>query len=100
MVGLFVLVALLFALVIPLLLWLEIDRETSNPSVVDRSEAERLAREQGGRNDSRPASDDRTNGRSTDDGSDDHGSEPEWGTQNGSDERWGSRSDDTERDDR
>ncbi|MFC4542723.1 hypothetical protein ACFO5R_12405 [Halosolutus amylolyticus] len=45
----FVFVFLLFALAIPLLLWLAIENETSDPAVVDRSEAERIAKERGGR---------------------------------------------------
>ncbi|ELZ22963.1 hypothetical protein [Natrinema limicola] len=37
------------ALVVPLFLWLLIDQETSNPTVVDRAEAERIAKDRGGR---------------------------------------------------
>jgi len=37
------------ALVVPLLLWLLIDQETSNPTIVDRADAERIAKERGGR---------------------------------------------------
>ncbi|WP_247002676.1 hypothetical protein [Halosolutus gelatinilyticus] len=44
---------LLFAVGIPLVLWLAIENETSDPTVVDRSEAERIATERGGRSASR-----------------------------------------------
>ncbi|SDC36008.1 hypothetical protein [Natrinema hispanicum] len=37
------------ALVVPFLLWLLIDQETSNPTIVDRADAERIAKERGGR---------------------------------------------------
>jgi len=33
----------------PVVLYILIERETSDPTIVDRSEAERLARKQGGR---------------------------------------------------
>jgi hypothetical protein len=39
----------LFGIVVPLVLYLLIDEETSNPEIVDRSEAERLAQRRGGR---------------------------------------------------
>ncbi|WP_254762170.1 hypothetical protein [Natrinema marinum] len=47
--------ALLFAmaLVIPLVLWAAISQETAEPTVVDRAEAERIAKERGGRGSSR-----------------------------------------------
>ncbi|WP_408956935.1 hypothetical protein [Natrinema sp. 74] len=50
-VGFVFLVAI--ALVIPLILWAAISEETSNPTVVDRAEAERIAKERGGRGSSR-----------------------------------------------
>lgn len=48
-------IVLLISFAIPLVLWLAISRETSNPTVVDRAEAERIAKEHGGRNPSRSA---------------------------------------------
>ncbi|QLK27698.1 hypothetical protein HYG81_08875 [Natrinema zhouii] len=48
-------IVLLVSFAIPLVLWLAISRETSNPTVVDRAEAERIAKEHGGRNPSRSA---------------------------------------------
>jgi len=53
-VGFVFLVAI--ALVIPLILWAAISQETSNPTVVDRAEAERIAKERGGRQSSRSSS--------------------------------------------
>ncbi|RZV11683.1 hypothetical protein BDK88_0564 [Natrinema hispanicum] len=48
------------ALVVPFLLWVLIDQETSNPTVVDRTEAERIAKDRGGQQSStdRTADDD------------------------------------------
>ena len=48
------------ALVVPFLLWVLIDQETSNPTVVDRAEAERIAKDRGGQQSStdRTADDD------------------------------------------
>ncbi|MDS0476666.1 hypothetical protein [Natrinema sp. 1APR25-10V2] len=40
---------LLIAVAFTLVLWLAISRETSDPTVVDRAEAERIAKERGGR---------------------------------------------------
>ncbi|WP_436345618.1 hypothetical protein [Natronorubrum sp. FCH18a] len=86
MFGLVFLLVLLFALVIPLVLWLAIDNETSNPTVVDRSDAEQLAKERGGRGGSRSSS-----------GADAARTDPdEQGTESG----WGTRPDDADRYDR
>ena len=49
----FVLVFVLFAIAIPLAIWVVIENETSNATVVDRAEAERIAKERGGRGGSR-----------------------------------------------
>ncbi|WP_226480748.1 hypothetical protein [Natrinema amylolyticum] len=46
---------LLASLAIPLVLWLAISRETADPTVVDRAEAERIAKERGGRDPARSA---------------------------------------------
>ncbi|PCR92515.1 hypothetical protein [Natrinema ejinorense] len=43
----------LASLAVPLVLWLAISRETSDPTVVDRAEAERIAKERGGRDTAR-----------------------------------------------
>ncbi|WP_440770834.1 hypothetical protein [Natronorubrum sp. DTA28] len=86
MSGAFVLFVLLFSLLIPLVLWLAIADETSNPTVVDRTEAERLARERGGRPESRSNADGTTLGTEADD----HESELGWET----------RTEDADRDDR
>ncbi|OLZ39584.1 hypothetical protein A6E15_00660 [Natrinema saccharevitans] len=48
-----VVLLLVVSLAIPLVLWLAISRETSDPTVVDRREAERIAKERGGREPSR-----------------------------------------------
>ncbi|ELZ18269.1 hypothetical protein C478_01385 [Natrinema thermotolerans DSM 11552] len=50
-----VVILLVVSLAIPLVLWLAISRETSDPTVVDRREAERIAKERGGREPSRSA---------------------------------------------
>ena len=42
-------IVLLGTIAIPFVLWLAISRETSDPTVVDRAEAERIAKERGGR---------------------------------------------------
>ncbi len=69
----------LFALAAPLVLWLLIAGETSNPTVVDREEAERIARERGGLDGTdRRESPDRRDGR------DDRPDRDEWGV----DSRW------------
>ncbi|MBZ6495595.1 hypothetical protein [Natrinema longum] len=43
------LLVVLASLAVPFVLWLAISRETSDPTVVDRAEAERIAKERGGR---------------------------------------------------
>ncbi|ELY82767.1 hypothetical protein [Natrinema pallidum] len=45
-------------LAVPFVLWLAISQETSAPTVVDRAEAERIAKERGGREPTRAADDD------------------------------------------
>lgn len=84
-------VVLLFlvGLVIPLVLWLAIDAETSDPTVVDRAEAERIATERGGRNLTRSGGD-REHPDVTAPSTDDRATELERGT----------RTDDADRDDR
>ncbi|WP_226039544.1 hypothetical protein [Natrinema sp. DC36] len=57
MAAVVVVILLLVSLVIPLVLWLAISRETSDPTVMDRREAERIAKERGGREPSRSARD-------------------------------------------
>jgi|GEM_PF-736237 hypothetical protein len=52
-----VVILLLVSLAISLVLWLAISRETSDPTVVDRREAERIAKDRGGREPSRSARD-------------------------------------------
>ncbi|AEH36462.1 hypothetical protein [Halopiger xanaduensis] len=49
----FVVLVLLFAVLIPLVLWVAIEGETSNATVMDRTDAERIAKERGGRSGSR-----------------------------------------------
>ncbi|QSX00137.1 hypothetical protein [Haloterrigena alkaliphila] len=88
MTGAIIIVFLLFAIAIPLALWVAIEGETSNPTVVDRTEAERIAQEQGGRKRSGSDSSERAGGvRNHTDNFDE---EPGWGT----------RSEDSDRDDR
>ncbi|WP_137289287.1 hypothetical protein [Natronorubrum halophilum] len=70
------LLIVLLAIVVPLVLWLAIDNETSNPTVVDRSDAEQLAKERGGRGGSRSNSS--ADAARTD--PDDQGTESGWGT--------------------
>ncbi|MFP8951712.1 hypothetical protein ACLI4Z_01895 [Natrialbaceae archaeon A-arb3/5] len=48
MIGALIVMSL-FALLIPLVLWALVLDETSNPTVVDRSEAERIAKTRGWR---------------------------------------------------
>ncbi|WP_226004461.1 hypothetical protein [Natrinema salinisoli] len=94
--------AVLISLGIPLILWLAISQETSNPTVVDRAEAERIAKERGGRDTSRSPTDaDRssTGDDRTTDGRRDHRAETDreegdWETGFDRDERddgWGNR---------
>lgn len=52
--GGFILLAFLFAVVLPIGLWLLIERETKDPPVMDRGEAERQARTDGPGSDYRP----------------------------------------------
>ena len=51
---------LVMVLVVLLFLWVLVDQETSNPTVVDRAEAERIAKDRGGQQSStdRTADDD------------------------------------------
>ena len=96
MSGAIIIVFLLFAIAIPLALWVAIESETSNPTVVDRTEAERIAQEQGGRK--RSGSDSSERATVDRDHTDDRDEESGWGTE--SDNRWGSASGDSDRDDR
>lgn len=71
-----VLVVFLFIVVIPgAVLYLAIDRETAEPTVVNRSEAEQIARDRGGRPDAREGD---KSGRSGDDDGE-WGATDEWG---------------------
>nr|WP_239641850.1 hypothetical protein [Haloterrigena salina] len=90
---------------VPLALWVAIENETSDPTVVDRAEAERIAKERGGRSRSRtdssadpPTSADTT----TDDREEksDRRSRTDDRSSTGRDERWGTHSDESDRDDR
>ena len=96
MSGAVVIVFLLFAIAVPLALWVAIEGETSDPTVVDRAEAERIAQEQGGRK--RSGSDSSKRATADRDHTDDPDEEPGWGTE--SEDRWGSESGDSDRDDR
>lgn len=99
MSGAIVLLAVVFAVAIPLGLWIAIEGETSDPTVVDRTEAERIARERGGRDDSRSISSDRANADRSDTGdhsdTDDGPGEADWGSK--STDRWDTRADDSDR---
>ncbi|AHG01120.1 hypothetical protein HALLA_17225 [Halostagnicola larsenii XH-48] len=100
MVELFIFVAFLSVIaVVSLAIWAAIDRETLDPTVVDRTEAQRRAREQGGLNDVQ-SSPDRTD--RSDDGrkTDDRASEFGWGSRTEADETWGKPEDDSDGDDR
>lgn len=86
------------SLVIPLSLWLAISRETSDPTVVDRAEAERIAKAQGGRDPSRSAADspsrgtdDRTDTNLDDGGRSDEGDDRTAGFDWDERDEWGSR---------
>ncbi|ELY83538.1 hypothetical protein [Natrinema altunense] len=92
-VGL-VLVVLAF-LAVPFVLWLAINQETSAPTVVDRAEAERIAKERGGREPTRTA--DGSGGATRSDADDDTAAE--WGAHRERDARDG-RSAEGDRDDR
>ncbi|GAB3667991.1 hypothetical protein [Halopiger thermotolerans] len=59
----FVVLVLLFAVLIPLALWVPIENETSTTTVVDRADAERIAKERGGRGGSRSTASDPNRGR-------------------------------------
>ncbi|ADB62220.1 hypothetical protein Htur_3356 [Haloterrigena turkmenica DSM 5511] len=105
MSGAVILVFLLFAIAIPLLLWIAIESETSDPTVVDRAEAERIATERGGRGTSgADSSDDPATSAKT--ATDDHEEEsdrrPRTDDRSSTerDEQWGTRSDESDRDDR
>ena len=87
MSGAIVLVFLLFAVAIPLALWVAIESETSDPTVVDHTEAERIAKERGGRG--RSGTDSSDHAIADRDHTDDP--EPEWGAESGNsnrDDRW------------
>ncbi|MDF9744889.1 hypothetical protein [Natrinema salsiterrestre] len=97
-----VLVVVLISLGIPLVLWLAISQETSNPTVVDRAEAERIAKERGGRETSRsptdadwtPTGDDRAADGHRDHRAETDSEEGDWPTNFDRDERddgWGNR---------
>lgn len=80
-VGLLVLILVFF--VVPFLgLYLAIDRETSNPTVVDRSEAEQIAQDRGGR----PEARERRREQERDD-SGEWGTSDEWGASREHDDR-------------
>lgn len=66
----------------PLLLYLAVDRETSNPTIVNRSEAEQIAQDRGGR----PEARERSREQETDDSSE-WGSTDEWGASGERDDR-------------
>ncbi|WP_436933528.1 hypothetical protein [Halovenus marina] len=70
MSGLFVLFVAV-ALLVPLLLYWFTEQEITDPTVVNRSEAEQMARERGGRPGARPDG--------TDDSDDEWGADSEWG---------------------
>ena len=97
MSGAAVLLVLLFAVAIPLALWVAIENETSNPTVVDRTEAERIATEHGGRREARsnadPDRNDQTRGDSKTDSDGWSRGDPK------TDSDWRTR-DDRDRDDR
>ena len=95
MTEVFVFFVLVGAVVVPLALWLILDSETSNPTIVDRAEAERLAKERGGRGvtGSNAAESD------TDD-PDGDGADREWGTRRNESDRDRDRGRDWDRDDR
>lgn len=105
MSGAIIIVFLLFAIVIPLALWVAIEGETSDPTVVDRAEAERIAKERGGRGKSGANSSEdspaNANAASTDAREEESDWEPRTDDRSAAkrDERWG-RSDDSDRDDR
>ncbi|AFO58022.1 MULTISPECIES: hypothetical protein [Natrinema] len=82
-------------LVVPFVLWLAISRETSAPTVVDRAEAERIAKERGGREPTRTA--DGSVGATRSDADDDTAAE--WGAHREPDARDG-RPAGVDRDDR
>ncbi|ELY68781.1 hypothetical protein [Natrinema versiforme] len=92
-------ILLVVSLVIPLVLWLAINQETSNPTVVDREEAERIAKAQGGRDPSRSATDspsrgtddDRTDTNLDDNGRSDEGDDRTAGFDWDERDEWGSR---------
>lgn len=86
LLALFVLVAV----ALPLLLYVFVERETADPEILNRSEAERLARERGGRRnanqaDGRPTGNRERSDRQTANPERDH--PDEWGGES----RWDSR---------
>jgi len=78
----FLLVVLSLLVVGPLLLYLGVDRETSDPTIVNRSEAEQIARDRGGRPEVRESSRE----QETDDAGE-WGSTDEWGASSERDDR-------------
>ncbi|WP_339102223.1 hypothetical protein [Haloterrigena salinisoli] len=105
MSGAVVIVFLLFAIAVPLALWVAIENETTDLTVVDRAEAERIAKERAGRGRSRAdSSDDPTASANT--ATDDREEEPNRRSRTDDrssterDEQWGTRSDESDRDDR
>lgn len=98
MFGAFILVVLL-VVVFSVAIWAAIDRETSDPTVVDRTEAEQRAREQGGLHNAQSSDriDDRPDGRSA---ADDSHTESGWGSRTEADETWGRSEDESDGDDR
>lgn len=105
MSGAIVLVFVLFAIASTLVLWVAIEGETSDPTVVDRSEAERIAKERGGRGKSGADSSEDSPGNANTGSAGVRDEESGWGSRTGDrsaterDERWGN-SDDSDRDDR
>ncbi|NUB89653.1 hypothetical protein HT576_01210 [Haloterrigena sp. SYSU A121-1] len=105
MFGAVVTVFLLFAIAVPLALWIAIESETSDPTVVDRAEAERIAKDRGGRGRSRTDSSDDPPA-SADTATDDREAESDRRSRTDDrssterDGRWGTHSDESDRDDR
>ncbi|SEW16722.1 hypothetical protein [Natrinema salifodinae] len=84
---------LLFAIAVPLVLWLGISRETSDPTVVDRAEAERIAKERGGLDPTRSRSPDGQDTTALESECDGWGGRPGDGTDTG-DAGWRTRDED------
>ncbi len=85
-------VVLLLVLVISVGLYLLVERETSDPTIVDRSEAERIARERGGRPEAQPPRGDDSGGGADRWGTDGRDGDDRWGTDDRDDDRWGEAS--------